>query len=129
MKQLPITEFLERLRDMPDIEAEQELVLRKERHAMEHAVITNARQEIEARGDKGSEWRRLGREIAVMSQDSLRLNEALKACRKRQDLIGWAKAVRAVFGDEGYAQCRVWMAMQGLTNPSAYDRKLKVSGG
>lgn len=125
MKQLSIDEFLDRLRDMPDIEAEMELVLRKERQAAEHAVITNARAELEANGKKGDEWRRLGQEISVMMQDSTLINEALKACRKRQESIAWPRAVRAIFGDEGYTQCRVWMATQGLTNPSAMGRPTK----
>lgn len=111
MKLLTANEFLDRLREMPDIEAEQELVLRKEHRAMEHAVITRARQDFEERGHKGAEWRNLGLELAVMAQDSLLLNEALKACRKRQDRVSWSKAVRALFGEEGFSQCRVWMAM------------------
>lgn len=122
MKQLAVDEFLDRLQDMPDYEAEQELVMRMETVALELAVLTNARAELEAGPKKSQEWRRLGQEMQILMQDSARLSHALKACRKRQDAIAWPKAVTALFGDEGYTQCRIWMASAGMQNPSAYDR-------
>lgn len=109
---LTIDVFLERVRQMPDEEAEIELVLRMEHHHLQYAVCMRARQELAGRSekDKKREFARLGQEVAAMSHDFGRLRDELKMIRRRMDRLNWSKAVRDVLGEEAYEQCRVWMA-------------------
>jgi hypothetical protein len=109
MKTLEVDRFLERVRHMPDEEAEIEIVLRLESHRLEYAVATQARQELAGNSKRKAEFVALGRELQILSQDGGRMREELEMVRKRMERLNWGRTVRAVFGDEGYEQCRVWM--------------------
>lgn len=109
---LPIDIFLERLEDMPDIEAEQEINLRKEGFALEQSMLQTELHKIDAQKSKTERKIEIGRAIQIIAQDNIRLNAKLKIVRERIWNRGWGKAVMAVCGPELYAQCREWMAAQ-----------------
>lgn len=111
---LPIVEFLERVGQMPDIEALEQLELRRENCAQQMAVITTARAELESRGIRNADWRRLGQEIVVIGADLSRLNVAIKQVNRRMDRTSWAMAVTAIYGQDGFAACRQWMAAMSV---------------
>ena len=103
--------FWDRLEQMPAWEAEQELVLRRERNQLELAVLTVARSEVSERPGKQSkrEAERIGVEIQSINRQMTRINERIKYLRRLMDRLQWKEAVKAVFGDEGYEQCVVWI--------------------
>lgn len=110
---LAVDKFLERVLYLPDAEAEQELVLRKERGAAQVAKLQNEHQKLLPRSRKDPERIvQLGLAIAAINADSQRINEALKLVRRRMDRTTWAKAVTAIYGQEGYARCKLWMLEQ-----------------
>jgi hypothetical protein len=109
MKTPEVDRFLERVRHMPDEEAEIEIVMRLERHHSEHAVVMQARQELAGDSRRKAEFVELGRELSIMSNDQGRMRDELLMLRRRMERLNWGRAVRAIFGDEGYEQCRVWM--------------------
>jgi len=109
-QELPIDTLLERVAEMPDIEAEQELVLRKENFALEMAVL-NAELSKTQTG-KNKRRRDVGYAIQVIGQDQCRMNAVLDQVRKRIERRKWSNAVMAVCGTELYAKCREWMAAQ-----------------
>lgn len=114
-QELPIDTLLERVAEMPDIEAEHELILRKEKSALEMEMLQGELQKISSHGTKNKKTaaqQEIGRALQVMGQDNLRINAALKLIRQRIDARGWNKAVMAVCGPELFAQCREWMAAQ-----------------
>lgn len=114
-QELPIDTLLERVAEMPDIEAEQELILRKEKSALEVAMLNGELSKIESHGTKKHKTnaqQEIGRALQVIGSDNLRLNAAIKIIRQRIEARKWSNAVRAVCGDEAWAQCRVWMAAQ-----------------
>ena len=123
MKPLSMDEFLERVKHMPDLEAEQELLMRRESNAEELAVAQSQIAEIEQRcGSKTKEARELGQHLQVIGADNSRLGVALRLLRDRMERTRWSKAVRAVHGDEGWAACREWMAMTSRdTTPQFSD--------
>lgn len=102
-----LDEFLRRVRSMPDIEAEAELLARKERSALEYNLIVFERDRLDP---NGKEARRLGRELVVIGYDNHRLNSVLRNLRRKMDRLTWAKAVTALYGQEGYEACKTWMA-------------------
>ncbi len=106
-QELPIDVLLERVAEMPDIEAEHDLVLRKEKSALEVAMLQG-----ELRKANNKNKSDIGRALQVMGQDNLRINAALKMTRQRMDAKSWSKAVMAVCGPELFARCREWMAAQ-----------------
>lgn len=111
MNHLPIDIFLDRIADMPDLEALEQLEMRRENAVAQRAVMTTARAELEADGRKDAEWRRLGQEVLVLCADLSRLTLATKQINRRRDMTSWAKAVTAIYGQEGFNACRQWMAM------------------
>lgn len=110
-QELPIDILLERVADMPDIEAEQELVLRKENFALEMAMLSAELSKLPP--DKKNKKRTdIGYAIQVIGQDQFRMNAVLAAIRKRIEARKWSNAVMSVCGSEVWAQCREWMAAQ-----------------
>lgn len=108
-----IEELLERVTHMPDIEAEQELLARKARQSAETARLQIQLRTLDnARGVKGHESREIGYRLQEMTAENALLTAALKQVRVRMERTNWGNAVRAVFGSEGWAQCREWMAQE-----------------
>lgn len=110
-QELPIDTLLERVAEMPDIEAEQELILRKEHFAIEMAILNCELANMEG-GKKSPKRAEIGQVIQVMNANNFRLNSALKLVRQRLEAKRWSNAVMAVCGAEAWAECRVWMAAQ-----------------
>ena len=117
MRDLPIDAFLERVSEMPEIEALEQLEMRRENAAMQLATVQRERAELEERGRRNGEWRRLGQEVPIIGADLSRLNLAIKQINRRMDAISWAKAVMAIYGAEGFAACREWMAATSVRLP------------
>lgn len=93
--------FWDRVADMPAWEAEQELVLRRER------VISENEELAPSRRDKGA-----GLQIMANARLLTQLNERIRYLRKLQDAIQWRESVREVLGDEAVALCLAWQARQ-----------------
>jgi hypothetical protein len=111
MKQLEVNRFLEVVQEMPDIEAEQQIVLRKEQAAMELAML-NTELAKYGKDKKHPTVIEIGHAIQVVCADNVLLNARLKEVRERMSRLQWSEAVRAIFGVDGWAQCREWMAAQ-----------------
>lgn len=107
MDHLTVTEFLERVQHMPDIEAEAELLARKDRSALEMAMLNHERANLMP---KSKEHKAIGVELLTMGYDNHRVNQALTARRRKMERLTWARAVTALYGQEGYEACRKWMA-------------------
>jgi hypothetical protein len=112
MNHLSVKKFLEIAQEMPDVEAEQEIVLRKEGSALELAML-NA--ELSKVGKTSAHAKEIGYAIQVVCADNVLLNARLKEVRRRMERLNWSNAVMAVHGEEAWAACREWMAMQEAT--------------
>lgn len=101
-QELSIDAFFERLADMPEIEAVQEIDLRLSR-------IVDQRRTLLAAKD---------RQAAIEDLETLNIDEAkLRSERHlvimRMDRKKWSKAVRALWGQEGLEQCLIWFETMG----------------
>lgn len=118
-QELPIDTLLQRVAEMPDIEAEHELMLRKEGFALEMAMLQTELHKLEGHGTKNRKTaaqQEIGRALSVIGNDNTRLNAVLKLTRQRIESKSWSNAVMAVCGSEAWAKCREWMAAQdGVT--------------
>ncbi|CAN7784347.1 hypothetical protein LJR175_008394 [Variovorax sp. LjRoot175] len=113
--------FLERVQYMPDVEAEQELLARKNLQAAETARLQMELRRLDsARGVKCKESRDIGYRLQAMTSDNARLASTLKELRIRMERSNWSNAVRAVFGSEGRAQCREWMAAEQAASSAQF---------
>ncbi len=101
--------FWERVNAMPALEAEQELVLRRERYATEQQELTLARTAAEKRCDHTTHAA-LGRQMFVLAQQVVSINERIKYLRRVGDRISWREAVKEVLGPEAVEQCAEWIA-------------------
>lgn len=93
---LSIDVFLDRLRDMPDIEAVQEIDLRLQRIVEDRSELRS--QPIEQKRET----------LEGFNQDEARLRMERHLIVMRLDRLKWSKAVRAIWGDEGLQQCLEW---------------------
>lgn len=116
MKHLSVKQFLEVVQEMPDVEAEQEIVLRKENAALELAMLNAELSRFDKKSDHAKE---IGYAIQVVCADNVLLNARLKEVRARMERLKWGNAVLAVLGAEAWAACREWMAMQETTAEAA----------
>jgi hypothetical protein len=116
MKHLSVKQFLEVVQEMPDVEAEQEIVLRKENAALELAMLNAELSRFDKKSDHGKE---IGYAIQVVCADNVLLNARLKEVRARMERLKWSNAVLAVLGSEAWEACREWMAMQETTAEAA----------
>lgn len=98
---LSIDVFLDRLQDMPDIEAIQEIDGRI-------VWIEQVRREITG---PQTEEKREAREI--LNSDEVRLRAERHLLVMRMDRRRWSKAVRALWGQEGLEQCLIWLETMG----------------
>ena len=55
------------------------------------------------------EYKALGLAIRENASRQTKLNEHIKYVRKLQNRLQWKDAVLALFGQEGYEQCVVWI--------------------
>ena len=122
LTQLTVDEFLDRIATMPGIEAQAELVLRKEQSAGELAMLQTELHRLDGEHvSKGDTHRQqVGRAFFIVTTDLGRLNLALKEVKRAVDRAQWSMAVRTVLGDEAYDRCRVWMA-QNVPNGKPVD--------
>lgn len=127
-QELTVDDFLERVLYMPDTEAEQELIFRKERGAAEVAMLSAEAHRLSEQGyaKKTARANEIGKALQVVGADNQRINEALKALRRRMDAATWSKAVTAIFGQEGYERCKVWMLMNNPERAANYGGDLKA---
>lgn len=125
---LTVDAFLERVLHMPDTEAERELILRKERGAAEVAVLNTEIHQMLEQGltKKTARVMEMGAALQVIGADNSRINEALKALRRRMDASTWAKAVTAIYGQEGYERCKVWMIQNSPERAANYQGDLSA---
>lgn len=93
---LPVDMFFDRIAEMPDVEAIQEIDLRL-------SNIATERTEAGCRGERRG----------ILSSDSELLRRERHLIVMRMDSRKWSKAVRAIFGQEGLEECLVWMEATG----------------
>jgi hypothetical protein len=91
----PLETFLDLLADMPDTEAIDEIDTRLQR-------IKDDRREIGEAAGRNDE-----REALNLEEDQLRLRRAKLVVRMEQRK--WSKAIRAVYGEEGFEKCLAWV--------------------
>lgn len=98
--------FLERIAEMPDVEALQEIDLRIKRIFEQRGDITQNR--------KASEWTEADHlKLAGLRQDELTLRQERHLIVMRMDRRKWSKAVKALWGDEGVERVLVWFEVNG----------------
>jgi hypothetical protein len=127
-QELTVDVFLERVEHMPDAEAEMELILRKERGAADVAMLQTEHHDLIGNGHskKSARVLQIGAAIATVCADNVRINEALKRIRRRMDAANWAKAVTAIFGQEGFERCKVWMIVNNPERAANYEGDLRA---
>lgn len=107
----PDAVFWSRVADMPPWEAEQELVARRiwasEQRAEAERALVDAR-----RKGRASDADRCGKEIQALCTLFTALNERIGYLRKLQDKMQWKHAVRALYGDDAYEACVLWIEQQ-----------------
>lgn len=101
--------FWDRIAGMPSLEAEQELVLRRERISSELSAMQLELADAKRRRDYTAESA-LGRQLFRMAASLTLVNERIKYLRKVHDTIMWRRAVSAVLGADAYEQCAAWVA-------------------
>lgn len=112
MNHLSVDQFIEHVRHMPDIEARQEIEKRLDSLSLQMSLIQSARAELNDTRKDRAEHAKLGVELQIIASDNGRLRRMLKETNQRMERINWAKAVTALYGQEGFSACREWMAVQ-----------------
>lgn len=127
-QELTVDVFLDRVLHMPDAEAEQELLLRKERGAAELVMLQTEHHDMLESGvtKKSARVLQIGKAIAIVHADNGRVNEALKMVRRRMEGANWAKAVTAIYGQEGFERCKVWMIQNNPERAANYEGDLRA---
>lgn len=110
--------FWERLRDMPDTEAEIELVMRRHVLTDENAALLAFRA-----GRYGQDAEEAGIRMARNNATLTRIGDEIKIVRNRMDRANWRKAVRTVLGEDAYLRCAVWIA-QNCVEPGHVAERL-----
>ena len=100
--------FWDRVADMPPWEAEQECVMRREDHVLQIAMLTDEKAKALA-NKRVQEAKEIGAEIFKVSAQNTRINEHIKYLRKLQSKLEWKHAVLALYGQEAYEQCVVFL--------------------
>ncbi len=108
--------FWDRIAGMPSLEAEQELVLRREGITTELSALQSALAAATRRHDSTAESA-IGRQIFQLSASLTLVNERIRHLRHVADRIMWRKAVKELFGQEAYERCAEWVAMNDEADP------------
>lgn len=108
--------FWERIVGMPSLEAEQELVLRREGVTAEMSALQSELEEAKRRRNATAESA-IGRQLFQLAASLTLVNERIKYLRQVADRIMWRKAVKEVLGQEAYEQCCEWIAMHDEAAP------------
>lgn len=111
--------FWERLRGMPAVEAEQECVLRREYMLLQMNMLKN--QKPEPGPGRIREQKRINEEIWLMQQTIGVINERMHFYRNVRNNASWSNAVKALFGQDGWNQCREWVVAQEVQLVSEID--------
>ncbi len=104
--------FWDRLVDMPLVEAEQELVLRREEIAKEESQRAQRLNATTANSARRNDYRKEIAASKAAEANLTKINERIKYYRKLQDRLHWRNAVREFFGDDAVTECLVWMEQQ-----------------
>lgn len=102
--------FWDRIEEMPLIEAEQELVLRREKNNLTIAMLKREQETAWPQKEKD----KIGVEMFQVMAQMTKINERLKYIRKLQDTIRWKNAVKALYGQEAVEQCLIWIEQNQL---------------
>ncbi len=97
--------FIDLLADMPDIEAVDEIDTRLQRIIDDRKAIGDAKNCVDKRMALNEE------------EDRIRLYRYKVMFRVEQRK--WSKAVRAIFGEEGFEQCMHWMRTVHVDDPQS----------
>lgn len=100
--------FWARLAGMPPVEAEAELMLRKEHLAHELASLQRQKH-THARLGRRTEASAVGVEMLALNKQLAVINGRVKELHKLQDRTSWRRAVQALYGQEGVEACTVWI--------------------
>lgn len=111
--------FWERLRGMPAIEAEQECVLRREYMVLQINMLNQ--QKPEPGPGRIREERLIAQELVQLQTSISVINERIKYYRKVRNAANWSNAVKALFGQDGWNQCREWVVAQEVQLVSEID--------
>lgn len=98
--------FWDRLEEMPLIEAEQELVLRREENSLALAMLKNEKSNVRNRFAEKD----IGNEMANLMAQMTKINERIKYIRKLQEKFKWKNAVSALYGQDAADECVIWIA-------------------
>lgn len=63
----------------------------------------------------------IAQEIAQIQCSLSVINERIKHYRKVANSLSWSNAVKAIFGQEGYEQCREWMVANEVKHVREID--------
>lgn len=99
--------FWERLLEMPDIEAEQELVARR-------AIVIRENAELSAWAAGRFNKEGVGAQINQNNLQLTLLNDHLKMIRKRMDRCSWKNAVLECLGQDAFDICQHWIRQNEL---------------
>lgn len=113
LAKLSVDVFLDLMLDTPDIEAEQEIVARKDYISLQCSMLQKELSGMRKGSDQAAE---IGRDLFILCADNSRMTARLKELRIRRERLSWSNAVRAVFGEEGWARCREWMVMNEVNH-------------
>lgn len=100
--------FWDRLAGMPPVEAEAELLLRKEDATQELVALQRLKATHDRLGQR-TEAQAAGVEMLALNKQLTVINVRVKQLRKLQDRTSWRRAVQALYGQEGVEACLVWI--------------------
>ena len=123
---LTVDELLERTTYMPASEAVDELIARRDKLTLELALLNTERQCFHGR-KTSPEFVRLGREIAVINCDMSRISSAVKERRMKSGEALWREAIIAVYGQEAYQACKIWMIQHDPERRANYGGDLAAA--
>jgi hypothetical protein len=117
--------FWDRLAEMPALEAEQELVSRREGLMLEVNMLRNEMSAAK-HAKREKEAIEIGRAIRDADSQLGLIGERIKYMRKVEDAIRWRKAVETVLGQEALEACLIWRVQEGR---EADDMRRSWAGG
>lgn len=104
--------FWDRLAEMPPLEAEQELVLRREELTLATNMLRNKMADSKIAG-RSKEATEIGNAIRTVDSQLSLIGERIKYLRKVEDHVRWRDAVLNVLGQDALEACVIWRIQQG----------------